>query len=148
MPLHEVMLSCDLFQGEVAVGMRPALPVDGVTMILGNGIAGSRVWPDGAALAVVVSVPWVSSEQDQNNQDVPNVFRACAVTRSMERAQLAGINDNDHEVTSYCSLVCLSQRAGGGAAGDDSLKGFLEMARPYGEVKNYTLIVISSRTAF
>ena len=64
-PLHKVMLSCDLFQGEMAVGVRPALPVDGVTMILGNGIAGSRVWADVAPPAVVVSSPLVSSEPDE-----------------------------------------------------------------------------------
>lgn len=39
-PLHK-MMSCDLFQGEVTVGVHPALPLDGVTMILGNDICGS-----------------------------------------------------------------------------------------------------------
>ena len=43
---HEIMLFCDLFQGEVAVCVHPALPMGGVTMILGHDIAGSRVWAD------------------------------------------------------------------------------------------------------
>lgn len=38
-PLHKIILNCDLFQGEVIVGVCPALPVDGVMMILGNDIA-------------------------------------------------------------------------------------------------------------
>ena len=42
-PLNKMMLFSALFQGEVAVGVRLALPVAGVTMILGNDIAGSRV---------------------------------------------------------------------------------------------------------
>lgn len=40
-PLHTVMLDSDLVQGQVAVGVRPALPVDGITFILGNGAARS-----------------------------------------------------------------------------------------------------------
>ena len=40
LPLHKVVLHSDLFQGELAVGVRPALPVEGVTLILGNGAAG------------------------------------------------------------------------------------------------------------
>ena len=39
-PLHKAVLHSDLFQGELAVGVRPALPVEGVTLILGNGAAG------------------------------------------------------------------------------------------------------------
>ena len=52
-PLHKMMLFSDLFQGEVAVGVRPALPVAGITMILDNDIAVSRVWPDVAPRAIV-----------------------------------------------------------------------------------------------
>lgn len=34
--LHKIILNCDLFQEEVVVGVCPALPVNGVMMILGN----------------------------------------------------------------------------------------------------------------
>ncbi len=35
-PLHQVSLTCGLVQGEVSVGVRPQLPVDGVHMIFGE----------------------------------------------------------------------------------------------------------------
>lgn len=45
-PLHRVILHCDLFQGEAVLAVRPTLPIEGVSVILGNKIAGARVWPD------------------------------------------------------------------------------------------------------
>lgn len=42
-PLHLVTLNHDLVQGEVAVVFRPALPIEGVHMILGNRLAGKHV---------------------------------------------------------------------------------------------------------
>ena len=60
-PLHDVMLYSELFQGKAAVGVCLALPLEGITLILGNGVAGARVW---AAVPppppVVSSVPLVS----------------------------------------------------------------------------------------
>ena len=35
-PLHKIGLFSDLFQGEAQMGVWPALPIEGVTMILGN----------------------------------------------------------------------------------------------------------------
>lgn len=43
-PVHRLNLDCAFVQGEVPVGVRPALPVAGVDMIFGNELAGSRVW--------------------------------------------------------------------------------------------------------
>ena len=48
-PVHKLELDCGLVQGEVAMGTRPALPIRGVDVILGNDLAGSRVWADGPA---------------------------------------------------------------------------------------------------
>uniref|UniRef100_A0A667WFT4 SCAN box domain-containing protein n=1 Tax=Myripristis murdjan TaxID=586833 RepID=A0A667WFT4_9TELE len=45
-PVHKLFLSCDLVQGVAEVGVRPELPVEGVDIILGNDLAGGRVWPD------------------------------------------------------------------------------------------------------
>ncbi|KAF7654547.1 hypothetical protein LDENG_00068490 [Lucifuga dentata] len=42
-PLHKIMLYSDLFQGELSVGVRPALPMDGITLILGNNAAGDSL---------------------------------------------------------------------------------------------------------
>ena len=46
-PLHRLVLNCGLAQGEVSVGVRPQFPVKGVHMILGNDLAGDRVWAKG-----------------------------------------------------------------------------------------------------
>lgn len=77
-----MMLHCDLFQGEVSVGVRPALPVDGVAMILGNDIAGDKVWADVSPPAKVMWTPQVCSKPDESEVQFPDVFSACAVTRS------------------------------------------------------------------
>lgn len=42
-PLHKVMLHCDLFQGEAELAVRPALPIPGVSVILENNLVGARV---------------------------------------------------------------------------------------------------------
>ena len=51
-PVHTVRLSCSLGQRDVEVGVRPALPVDGVDIILGNDFAGVCIWPDASAFEV------------------------------------------------------------------------------------------------
>lgn len=86
-PLHKIMWSCDLFQGEVTVCVRPALPLDGITMILGNEICLSRVWVEGPPPAIVVPDPLVSSGPDINEAEFPEVFSACAVTRVQSKSQ-------------------------------------------------------------
>lgn len=45
-PLHRMNLKSDLVCGEVVVGVRPELPVAGVSMLLGNDLAGVKVLPE------------------------------------------------------------------------------------------------------
>ncbi|VDI75278.1 Hypothetical predicted protein [Mytilus galloprovincialis] len=52
-PLHRIYLSSDLITGPVIVGVRPNLPVEGVTLLLGNDLARNKV----------VAEPIVTSEQ-------------------------------------------------------------------------------------
>jgi len=52
-PLHKINLKTDLVSGEVTVGIRQQLPVKGVSMILGNDLAGGKVYPD----PIVTDVP-------------------------------------------------------------------------------------------
>jgi hypothetical protein len=44
-PLHKMMLDCGLVKGEVVVGVRPSLPIEGINVILWNNLPGERVWP-------------------------------------------------------------------------------------------------------
>lgn len=105
-PQHKMMLSCEFFQGEVAVVVH-ALPLEGTQMILGNDIAESRMWKDApdtadvaqgpvgesgpgkndAASPVLAPTPLVGGELDSSVREFPEVFAACAVTCAMARAQ-------------------------------------------------------------
>lgn len=78
------MLLSGLVEGEVELGVRPALPVDSVSVILGNNYAGVRVWQNNP-VPVVLSSPQ-RDETDDCSKQFPDVFEACAVTRSVTRA--------------------------------------------------------------
>ena len=45
-PLHKIFLKSDLVSGYVTVGIHPNLPVKGVSLLLGNDLAGDRVMVD------------------------------------------------------------------------------------------------------
>ena len=45
-PLHEVNIKSSLINGNIVIGMRPSLPVDGISLILGNDLAGEKVMVD------------------------------------------------------------------------------------------------------
>ena len=84
-PLHKIHLKSDLFTGSIVVGVRPTLPVEGISMMLGNDVCGERV----IANPIVSEIP---SEFDDPLCDpllnVPpeEIFPACAVvTRAMRK---------------------------------------------------------------
>ena len=74
-PRHDVVLDCDLAKGVFSVGVRPELPLPGVSMILGNDICGGRVWPSGPPPPVVVSEPVAS------DSSALEVFPVCAMSK-------------------------------------------------------------------
>ena len=92
-PLHNVNLISDISSGPVTVAVRPSLPVEGVTFILGNDIAGEKVM----TYPKVTAVP--SGDCDTENLDVicPGIFPGCAVTRSMSKVK-SQEKDNDNEL--------------------------------------------------
>lgn len=51
-PLHMLVLHSDLFNGVVKMGVRPALPVEGIQVIIGNDVTCNGVWPDQAVHAL------------------------------------------------------------------------------------------------
>ena len=61
-PLHKVHLKCGLVTAAVVVGVRPSLPVQGVSLILGNDLAGGQVACISNVLQNSVS-PTVAAEQ-------------------------------------------------------------------------------------
>lgn len=78
-PLHQVVLFSD---GEMAVGVRPNLPFEGVQVILGNELTGGHVWansilPPGVTYSEVEDKdhPQVfCSEKNMLEKKVKNVF--------------------------------------------------------------------------
>ena len=77
-PLHRVSLQSELVSGPVVVGVRKFLPVEGVSLLLGNDLAGSKVVPEPR----VVDIPSFEDSTEQLVEEFPEVFTACAVTRS------------------------------------------------------------------
>ncbi|KAK0140312.1 hypothetical protein N1851_022787 [Merluccius polli] len=79
-PLHHLNLTCDLVSGDFSVGVRPSLPMRGVTFVLGNDIAGGKVTP----VLEVFDQPDVS-QPDVLGRSYPDAFPVCAVTRAQAR---------------------------------------------------------------
>ncbi|XP_071490828.1 uncharacterized protein [Diadema antillarum] len=76
-PLFRVKLDSGLISGEVIVGIVPFLPMDGVSFLLGNDLAGGRV----SVLPVVSEVPVYEQETEKLVDEFPEVFPTCAITR-------------------------------------------------------------------
>ena len=70
-PLHTVFLHCGLVTGPVVVGTRPSFPVQGISILLGNDLAGSRVTPD----LSVTSNPELTTDVDKSIPTIPGLFR-------------------------------------------------------------------------
>ena len=45
-PLHEVNIKSKLINGNIVIGMRPSLPIEGISLILGNDLAGEKLMVD------------------------------------------------------------------------------------------------------
>lgn len=98
-PVHRIHLRTDLVSGFVEVGVRPVLPVRGVSFILGNDLAGGKVVP---SLEVVDTLSEEHST-DELSQKYPNAFTACVITRAQSK--------KDSEVSLSDSFICVDQEA-------------------------------------
>lgn len=136
-PLHRLVLDCDLVKGDVVVGVRPALPVEGVHFILGNGLAGSCVWTDSPPSPVVTPCPVVSEDSGAPLE----VSSACVATRAMakinsESSAHGSVLDVSLGVPSLSELpLSLSQsEVVRVKRNDPSLKGLFERVLPATEI--------------
>ena len=80
-PLYTVYLRSGLVTGPVVVGARPILPVQGISLLLGNDLAGSKVIPGLA----VDNKPKLTKDVDKLDTLIPGFFLACVVTRAAAR---------------------------------------------------------------
>jgi hypothetical protein len=75
-PLRKVSFECALVTGNVPVGVVSQIPIEGIDLLLGNDLAGSKV----------VDVPHLSSVPTNNDSDLeirfPGVCPSCVMTRS------------------------------------------------------------------
>ena len=92
-PLHNIYLSSDLVTGLVAVGIRPSLPFKGVHLLLGNDLAGDKV----VVNPLLTNIPCIDQPPDPIEQEIPDLYPSCAVTRAM--AKKAKQNDGDIDLT-------------------------------------------------
>ena len=79
-PLHEVNIKSNLINGNIVIGMRPSLPVEGISLILGNDLAGEKVMVDPR----VVEKPRDDEKTERLAEKFPGIFPASVVTRSMK----------------------------------------------------------------
>lgn len=82
-PLHTVYLRSPLVSGPVKLGVCSCLPVEGIALILGNDLAGDKVFP----MPEVVETPVFDTDFASLPAAVSSssVFPACAVTRAQSR---------------------------------------------------------------
>ena len=78
-PLHVIRVQTDLVSGNFFVGVVPSLPVWGVTLLLGNDLAGDRVVME----PVVCQSPVEDECTVRLEKELSHVFPSCVVTRSM-----------------------------------------------------------------
>ena len=91
-PLHEVNIKSSLINGNIVIGMRPSLPVEGISLILGNDLAGEKVMVDPR----VVEKPRDDGKTERLAEKFPGIFPASVVTRSM-KAKKEVINEQGKE---------------------------------------------------
>ena len=72
-PLHQIFLKSELVSGP---GIRPTLPVEGISLILGNDLAGGEVRPDPQVISNPSNVLYLTS----TNEGLAQTFSACVVT--------------------------------------------------------------------
>ena len=100
-PLHNIYLSSVLVTGLVAVCIRPSLPFKGVHLLLGNGLAGDTV----VVNPLLTNIPCIDQPPDPIEQENPDLYPSCAVTRAMAKKvkQNDGEIDLTHEITNSLS---------------------------------------------
>lgn len=75
-PLHHVHVQSDVITEFFAVAVYPALPISGITMLMGNDIVGGKVSPTLKVLDTLPTSPPSNTELDSK------LFPSCVITRA------------------------------------------------------------------
>ena len=97
-PLHHVNLSSDLVTGLVVIGITPSLPFKGVHLLLGNDLAGDKV----VVNPLVTDTPNIGQTDDPIEQEIPDLYPSCAVTRAMAKTAILKDSNFDIDLTDTC----------------------------------------------
>ncbi len=116
MPLHNIHLQSDLVSGNVVVALCSHIPIDEVSFILGNDLAGGRV----QVVPEVTSTPCKIDSPDELELAYPETFSVCVTTRAMSaKRNVEGRSpSNQSEIPLYDTFM---------AQGDMNFTGFGKM---------------------
>jgi hypothetical protein len=73
--ISTIEIKSDLVSGPVVVGVRPTLPLEGISLLLGNDLAGGKV----ITKPIVTCEPNLSATSEEDEE----LYPACAVTTTM-----------------------------------------------------------------
>ncbi|KAK0136879.1 hypothetical protein N1851_026962 [Merluccius polli] len=90
-PLHRIHVQSRLVTGFCSVAVLPSFPIEGVSFIMGNDIAGGKVYPT----PEVVDIPIPTSGSDILAREHPDMFRVSVLTRAQARKQGQGVDLSD-----------------------------------------------------
>lgn len=79
-PLQHVYINCELFTGTAQVGVVNQLPVEGIQIILGNDLSDDNI--NYYNVPHMIQNPKLDVSDDNSENDFPNLFPSCVVTRS------------------------------------------------------------------
>ena len=79
-PLHEVNIKSSSIKGNIVIGMRPSLSVEGISLILGNDVPGEKVMVDSR----VVEKPRDNEKTEKLVEKFAGIFYASVIKRSMK----------------------------------------------------------------
>ena len=94
-PLHYIRLSSDLVTGLVVIGITPSLPFKGVHLLLGNDLAGDKV----VVNPLVTDTSNIGQTDDPIEQEIPDLYPSCAVTRDMAKKAILKNSNSDIDLT-------------------------------------------------
>ena len=100
-PLHHVNFSSDLVTGLVVIGITPSLPFKGVHLLLGNDLAGDKV----VVNPLVTDTPNIGQTDDLIDQEIPDLYPSCAVTRAMAKNAILKNSNSDIDLTDTFILI-------------------------------------------
>ena len=88
-------MSSDLVTGLVVIGITPSLPFKGVHLLLGNDLAGDKV----VVNPLVTDIPNIGQTDDPIEQEIPDLYPSCAVTRAMAKKAILKDSNFDIDLT-------------------------------------------------